>query len=318
MMDSCAWASSCRTSWRTGSRPRRSSLPCGSTARTTLELLAPLTTRLPGAAEGDRHARCGGRSARAVVITAKPELTARLSLDSVGLGADEASSRGALHGPGEGGRCSRASALPRLRRRYPRRHAGGHVAAKGNARGVQALPRRLVTGSAGELLRARTAPSRTCCTRAGRHPRAATQVSPHGAYRTGLTARGLPHGAARRSPVRKDATRRGRPARLTGRAPVSISPADFSVTSAPKASASSDHQRRGKSSPGRYRSSTATRSARPSPSQVHHRPDGLDLNRPARRRARRCCEGSRCAPAHVDPRMDELPHSRVALSRTVF
>jgi alpha-1,2-mannosyltransferase len=48
----------------------------------------------------------------------------------------------------------------------------------------------------------------------------------------------------------QDAARRGRPARLTGRAPASISPADFSVTSAPKASASIV-TRRGRSSPGR-------------------------------------------------------------------
>ena len=52
-----------------------------------LRLLGPLTTRLPGAAEALAAVRAAG--ARAVVITAKPEVTARLSLDSVGLAADE-------------------------------------------------------------------------------------------------------------------------------------------------------------------------------------------------------------------------------------
>jgi len=52
-----------------------------------LRLLAPLTTRLPGAPEALAVVRAAG--ARAVVITAKPELTARLSLDSVGLAPDE-------------------------------------------------------------------------------------------------------------------------------------------------------------------------------------------------------------------------------------
>jgi phosphoglycolate phosphatase len=60
-----------------------------------LELLAPLTTRLPGAAEAIAAVRAAG--ARAVVITAKPELTARLSLDSVGLAPDELI--GDAHGP---------------------------------------------------------------------------------------------------------------------------------------------------------------------------------------------------------------------------
>ncbi len=48
----------------------------------------------------------------------------------------------------------------------------------------------------------------------------------------------------------QDAARRGRPARLTGRAPATISPADFSVTSDPKAS-TSIVTRLGRSSPGR-------------------------------------------------------------------
>jgi phosphoglycolate phosphatase len=52
-----------------------------------LRLLAPLTTRLPGAAEALAAVAAAG--ARAVVITAKPEVTARLSLDCVGLAPDE-------------------------------------------------------------------------------------------------------------------------------------------------------------------------------------------------------------------------------------
>ena len=48
-----------------------------------LRLLAPCTTLLPGAAEALAAVRAAG--ARAVVITAKAELPARLSLDSVGL-----------------------------------------------------------------------------------------------------------------------------------------------------------------------------------------------------------------------------------------
>jgi phosphoglycolate phosphatase len=52
-----------------------------------LRLLGPLTTQLPGAAEALAAVRAAG--ARAVVITAKPEVTARLSLDGVGLAADE-------------------------------------------------------------------------------------------------------------------------------------------------------------------------------------------------------------------------------------
>jgi hypothetical protein len=61
--------------------------------------------------------------------------------------------------------------------------------------------------------------------------------------------RGGPADPARGRRV-QDAARRGRPARLTGRAPASISPADFSVSSAPKASASIV-TRRGRSSSGR-------------------------------------------------------------------
>ena len=60
-----------------------------------LELLAPLTTVLPGASEALAAVRAVG--ARAVVITAKPVLTARLSLVSVGLAPDEIF--GEAHGP---------------------------------------------------------------------------------------------------------------------------------------------------------------------------------------------------------------------------
>jgi phosphoglycolate phosphatase-like HAD superfamily hydrolase len=49
--------------------------------------LVPLTTRLPGAAEALAAVRAAG--ARVVVITAKHEVPARLSLEGVGLAADE-------------------------------------------------------------------------------------------------------------------------------------------------------------------------------------------------------------------------------------
>jgi phosphoglycolate phosphatase len=52
-----------------------------------LRLAGPLTSVLPGAAEALAAVRAAG--ARAVVITAKYELTARLSLEGVGLSADE-------------------------------------------------------------------------------------------------------------------------------------------------------------------------------------------------------------------------------------
>jgi phosphoglycolate phosphatase len=52
-----------------------------------LELLRPLTRLLPGAAQAIAAVRASG--AKAVVITAKAELPARLSLESVGLAADE-------------------------------------------------------------------------------------------------------------------------------------------------------------------------------------------------------------------------------------
>lgn len=52
-----------------------------------LRLIGPCTTALPGAADSLAAVRAAG--ARAVVITAKADLPARLSLDSVGLRADE-------------------------------------------------------------------------------------------------------------------------------------------------------------------------------------------------------------------------------------
>ena len=58
-------------------------------------LAGPLTSRLPGAAEAIAAVRAAG--ARAVVITAKYERTARLSLEGVGLSADELF--GDAHGP---------------------------------------------------------------------------------------------------------------------------------------------------------------------------------------------------------------------------
>jgi len=60
-----------------------------------LRLAGPLTSSLPGAAEALAAVRAAG--ARAVVITAKYELTARLSLEGVGLSADELF--GDAHGP---------------------------------------------------------------------------------------------------------------------------------------------------------------------------------------------------------------------------
>ncbi len=63
-----------------------------------LRLLGPLTSLLPGAAEALAAVRAAG--ARAVVITAKYELTARLSLEGVGLSADELFAD--AHGPEKG------------------------------------------------------------------------------------------------------------------------------------------------------------------------------------------------------------------------
>ena len=60
-----------------------------------LRLGGPLTSVLPGAREALAAVRAAG--ARAVVITAKYELTARLSLDGVGLAADEIFAD--VHGP---------------------------------------------------------------------------------------------------------------------------------------------------------------------------------------------------------------------------
>jgi phosphoglycolate phosphatase len=63
-----------------------------------LRLAGPLTSRLPGAAAALAAVRAAG--ARAVVITAKYELTARLSLEGVGLFADELFAD--AHGPEKG------------------------------------------------------------------------------------------------------------------------------------------------------------------------------------------------------------------------
>ena len=63
-----------------------------------LRVAGPLTSVLPGAAEALAAVRAAG--ARAVVITAKYELTARLSLEGVGLSADELFAD--AHGPEKG------------------------------------------------------------------------------------------------------------------------------------------------------------------------------------------------------------------------
>jgi phosphoglycolate phosphatase len=63
-----------------------------------LQLAGPLTSALPGAAEALAAVRAAG--ARAVVITAKFELTARLGLEGVGLSADELFAD--AHGPEKG------------------------------------------------------------------------------------------------------------------------------------------------------------------------------------------------------------------------
>jgi phosphoglycolate phosphatase len=70
-----------------------------------MRLAGPLTTVLPGARESLAAVRAGG--ARAVVITAKYEGSARLSLDGADLTADELFAE--VHGPGK------AAVLARLR-----------------------------------------------------------------------------------------------------------------------------------------------------------------------------------------------------------
>ena len=60
-----------------------------------VRLAGPLTTRLPGAAEALAAVRASGT--KAVVVTAKYEQTARLSLEGVGLSADELFAF--VHGP---------------------------------------------------------------------------------------------------------------------------------------------------------------------------------------------------------------------------
>jgi len=63
-----------------------------------LTLLQPMTRLLPGAADALAAVRASG--ARALVITAKAELPARLSLESVGLAPDEVIAD--AHGPEKG------------------------------------------------------------------------------------------------------------------------------------------------------------------------------------------------------------------------
>jgi phosphoglycolate phosphatase len=69
-----------------------------------MRLAGPLTMVLPGAAEALAAVRAAG--ARAVVVTAKYEVTARLSLDCIGLAADEIFAD--VHGP------QKAAVLARL------------------------------------------------------------------------------------------------------------------------------------------------------------------------------------------------------------
>jgi phosphoglycolate phosphatase len=64
-----------------------------------LTLIGPLTRLLPGAPEAFAAVRAAG--ARAIVITAKHENPARLSLESVGLAADELYA--SVHGPEKAG-----------------------------------------------------------------------------------------------------------------------------------------------------------------------------------------------------------------------
>jgi len=156
-----------------------------------LRLLAPLTTRLPGAAEAIAAVR--GAGARAVVITAKPELTARLSLDSVGLDPDELF--GDAHGP------EKAAVLTGLRAAvYVGDTPADMLAAvAANVRGVG-----VATGSfsASELRAAGAAhvlPSLdgfpalyASLTAGGLRHRADRTGLPHGACPTGPAARGLP------------------------------------------------------------------------------------------------------------------------------
>ena len=92
-----------------------------------LRLAAPLTSPLPGAAEALAAVRAAG--APTVVITAKYELTARLSLEGVGLSADELFAD--AHGP-EKAAILKDDRRGRLRRRHPGGHGrGGH---RGGAR----------------------------------------------------------------------------------------------------------------------------------------------------------------------------------------
>ena len=91
-----------------------------------LRLAGPLTRLLPGARESLAAVRAAG--ARAVVVTAKLEATARLSLDALGLVADAVF--GDVHGPQKAAVLTAVGAAD-LRGRHPGRHgrrgaAGAH------------------------------------------------------------------------------------------------------------------------------------------------------------------------------------------------
>jgi phosphoglycolate phosphatase len=106
-------------------------------------LAGPLTTVLPGAREALAAVRAAG--ARAVVITAKYEVTARLSLDGVGLTADELFAD--VHGP------DKAAVLTDLRAAV---YAGDTPAdmAAAAAAGVYAIGVSTGSFTGGDLLRA--------------------------------------------------------------------------------------------------------------------------------------------------------------------
>ena len=82
-----------------------------------LRLAGPLTRLLPGAPESLAAVRAAGASA--IVVTAKLEATARLSLDALGLVAGRGLRRRARPGEGGGAHVGRRG---RLRRRHPGRH----------------------------------------------------------------------------------------------------------------------------------------------------------------------------------------------------
>ena len=85
-----------------------------------LRLAGPLTRLLPGARESLAAVRAAG--ARAIVVTAKFEATARLSLDALGLVPDAVF--GGVHGP-EKAAVLTVGRRRRLRGGHPGRHGGG-------------------------------------------------------------------------------------------------------------------------------------------------------------------------------------------------